>query len=618
MNWRHLQAFVWLRWRLMVNQWRRAGKINAVLMILVACAAIITSVPLFIGAIALGTHLIPEAQPAHLMYAWDGLVIGFLFFWCIGLITELQRSDPLSLFKFLHLPVSVHSAFLINYLSSLVRLTLIVFIPLMLGFSLALIYVKGIGLLPVLPLLAAFVLMVTGLTYQFQGWLASMMSNPRRRRTIVAGITMGFVLFFQLPNLLNLYSPWGTQRFARQSESLKEAMEQLDRTDKAENVDAIEHLRRQQELMKTHQVATQQAFRETAAHWEKMAALANLILPIGWLPLSVKAAAEGALLPSLLGILGMSLIGSGSLWRAYHTTIRQYQGQFTSRKGQPAPVGAPRPTIVSSPQTRRALLMEARLPGLSEPVSAVALGGFRALMRSPEAKMMLMTPLIMNAVFGSMLLNSRHQIPELTRPLVALGGMVFVLLGMLQLTGNQFGFDRDGFRVFVLSSAPRRDILLGKNLAFAPIVLMLSALLLALVQFLCPLRLDHLLSMIPQYLLMYLLFCLFTNLFSIYAPIYIPAGALKPANPRLRTVLLQLLMFLFLFPLTQVVSLLPLGVEAWARLMGWTDRAPICLVLSLVECVVVVFVYRVGLQWQGKLLQSRERDILECVTSRVP
>ena len=55
------------------------------------------------------------------------------------------------------------------------------------------------------------------------------------------------------------------------------------------------------------------------------------------------------------------------------------------------------------------------------------------------------------------------------RPLVAIGGMAFVLLGVVQMMANQFGFDRDGFRVFVLSAAPRRDILLGKNLAFAPL-----------------------------------------------------------------------------------------------------------------------------------------------------
>ena len=49
MNWRHLQAFVWLRWRLLVNQWRRAGAFNAVLMMIVSVAALVMAVPLFIG-----------------------------------------------------------------------------------------------------------------------------------------------------------------------------------------------------------------------------------------------------------------------------------------------------------------------------------------------------------------------------------------------------------------------------------------------------------------------------------------------------------------------------------------------------------------------------------------
>ena len=132
--------------------------------------------------------MIPKATPAQLMYAWDGVIVAFLFFWGIGLMTELQRTEPLSLSKFLHLPVSVNGAFLINYLSSLLRLSLIVFVPVMLGFSLALVWTKGISLLPVLPALAAFLLMVTALTYQFQGWLASLMSNPRRRRTVIVVI----------------------------------------------------------------------------------------------------------------------------------------------------------------------------------------------------------------------------------------------------------------------------------------------------------------------------------------------------------------------------------------------------------------------------------------------
>ena len=163
------------------------------------------------------------------MYAWDGLIVGFLFFWSIGLVTELQRTEPLSLSKFLHLPVSVNGAFLINYLSSLLRLSLIVFGPVMLGFGLALVYAKGMLLLPVLPSLAAFLLMVTALTYQFQGWLASLMSNPRRRRTVIVATTAIFILIAQLPNLLNFFAPWGAQQRADRSTALVEEMEKLNR-----------------------------------------------------------------------------------------------------------------------------------------------------------------------------------------------------------------------------------------------------------------------------------------------------------------------------------------------------------------------------------------------------
>src|SRR5258707_1188718 len=83
------------------------------------------------------------------------------------------------------------------------------------------------------------------------------------------------------------------------------------------------------------------------------------------------------------------------------------------------------------------------------------------------------------------------------------GGILLVLFGMLQLMANQFGFDRDGFRVFVLCAASRRDILLGKNLSFAPLALGLSALLVILVQVFCPLRLEHFLSMFPQLISMF-------------------------------------------------------------------------------------------------------------------
>ncbi len=65
------------------------------------------------------------------------------------------------------------------------------------------------------------------------------------------------------------------------------------------------------------------------------------------------------------------------------------------------------PSLTRASSDRRHFL-EARLPGLSEPVSAVALAGFRSLLRAPEAKMMLMTPLIMVRMVGFGALKRRR------------------------------------------------------------------------------------------------------------------------------------------------------------------------------------------------------------------
>ena len=610
MNRRHLQAFVWLRWRIMVNQWRRGGRVNAFLMIAATVAAVVTAVPLFFGTIALGAYAIPEAKPAHLMYAWDVLVAAFLLFWGIGLITELQRSDPLSLSKFLHLPVSADGAFLINYLSSLARLSLVVFGPIMSGFAVALVYDKGPSQLATPLLLAAFLLMVTALTYQFQGWLASLMSNPRRRRTIVVGATMGFILIFQLPNLLSLYAPWGAKPSAKSSTALVAELGKLQEKFQAGEFDAVEHLRRQNEAIEKNRVGRLEETRAGFETFEISARLANVVLPIGWLPFGVMTAAEGRFLPPVLGLLGMTLIGAVSLRRAYGTTVGMYQGKGTSRKARAEVVP------VARARGGRGRFMESHVLGLSEPVSAIALGGFRSLLRSPEAKMTLLTPIITSVIFGSMILRSRDSIPELIRPLMASGGMVFVLLGMLQIAGNQFGFDRDGFRVFVLCAARRRDILLGKNLSFAPIALALGGLQLVAVQVLCPMRVSHFLAMFPQFLSMFLMFSVFTNLMSIYTPIQVPAGALRGTGLKFSTAMVQFAMFIILFPLTQGVTLVPLGVEVLLRLSGWVDAAPVCLMLTLLECAALVGLYCLSLRWLGGLLQSREQSILETVTSK--
>ena len=169
MNGEHLRAFVWLHWRLRVNQLRRGGIANAVLMAVLAVLAFLLAAFLFVTFFLIGLFALDDVPARVVLYVWDGLVVAFLFFWLIGLITDLQRAEAVSLEKFMHLPVSLTGAFVLNYLSSLLRLSLIVFVPAMTGLGLGLVFSWGPVMLLVFPLLAGFLLMVTALTYQFQG-----------------------------------------------------------------------------------------------------------------------------------------------------------------------------------------------------------------------------------------------------------------------------------------------------------------------------------------------------------------------------------------------------------------------------------------------------------------
>src|SRR5437667_10221069 len=202
MNWHHFRAILWLRWWIWFNQLKRGGKVQLVIMAFFLVIALLAGIGFFFAGFVIGGLGLAQAPPIIQMAVWDGLVVIFLFSWTAGVVAELQRSESLSLEKLLHLPVSLTGAFLINYLATLVSLSMIVFLPAMTGLSLGLVFAKGPAMLLLLPLLAALVVAVTALTYQFQGWLASLMVNKRRRRTVIAVVTLVFVLFAQLPNLV--------------------------------------------------------------------------------------------------------------------------------------------------------------------------------------------------------------------------------------------------------------------------------------------------------------------------------------------------------------------------------------------------------------------------------
>ncbi len=607
MNREHLSAVLWLRWRLRVNQFRKAGTLNAALFIAFAVGCAVAAVVLLVvgflaGVLALG------GAPAYVhLFVWDGIAVALLFGWMIGLLSDLQRSEGLALDRFLHLPVSPAGAFLVNYLSSLGSLALVVFVPGMVGLIVGTAVTRGPLVLLELPLLAAGVFALTAVTYQFQGWLATLMADKRRRRTIIVLLTGGFILLAQAPSLINVFRPWeaATEPVTRRGERTVE----VGKAQAAGEITPEEANRRLKEINAEYEAArtgTSQRILDTTV---RGARLASTILPPGWVALGAEGIAGGAVLPALGGTLGLALIGTLSLWRAYRTTLRLYTGEFSA--GEQTATAAQPPF-----DPTRVQLVERRLPWVSEPASAVATAGFRALTRAPEAKMAFLAPVIVVVVFGGALASSGGSPPAAIRPLLAFGaGALVLLIAGLQLLANQFGYDRAGFRAYVLSPALRRDILLGKNLAVAPLVLGLGLAAFAVIGAVFPMRIDHYPAVVAQLVSAYLVLCLVSNVLAILTPLPLAPGSLQPASVKAGPILLQMLV-MPLLPLFTLPLLTPYGLEVLLDQLGVVTGVPISLPLSLVVLALVGLLYRHAIRWQGDWLTTREQKVLEVVTSR--
>ena len=270
---------------------------------------------------------------------------------------------------------------------------------------------------------------------------------------------------------------------------------------------------------------------------------------------------------------------------------------------------------MAKPEPAPAVFFERRLPWLSEQASAVALASFRSLLRAPESKLMLLSPFLIVIVLGSVLLGRRGAIPEAARPLIGIAAMGIILVTLIQMVGNQFAFDRNGFRVYVLSGAARKDILLGKNVAIAPVILGMAFLVVCVVQAIAPMRFDLFLAFIPQSISMYLLYCLLANVLSILSPIHIAAGSLRPKNMKLIPVLLHFAFF-FVMPVILGPATVPYGIEFLVEKLADVKGLPICLVLSLIEAGLMLLLYHFVVQWEGVYLQYREKQILDTVMSK--
>ena len=129
MNRSALAAILWLRWRLMYNQSLRRGGLGAVLAVLFAAGSAVVAAVCFTGALAAALSMARGASPASIEGIWFAVTCAFVFFWMIGLVTELQRAETIELERLMHLPVRLGPLFIVNYVASHFTPSIVVFVP---------------------------------------------------------------------------------------------------------------------------------------------------------------------------------------------------------------------------------------------------------------------------------------------------------------------------------------------------------------------------------------------------------------------------------------------------------------------------------------------------------
>jgi len=660
----HFQTFVWLRWRIRSNQLRHGSAIGKALAAILLISFAIVVLGLFVVGGILGAF-VPRLVPVENYFLfWDGFIALFCLIWVIYVATDIQRSDAITFDRILHLPVSFSQAFAINYLSSLMSMTFVSLCTFCVGFILGSCFSIGsIALLFFVPF-TVFAIAITALTYQLQGWLAAIMSNPRRRQMVMILVPLCIIVVTQIPAIF-------ATRFARNEsqrnrieampappvvvtpqtlpgiESVVSEVEPQESTDskatpneptaniadqeqaalaaanereneaeqKAGDAEAQRERREQRELARA----------EGSALWLNRIRQANLYFPPLWMAGCVESIVSGTMHVLWL-TLAMALVGLVSLRRNYRQTLRFYKGETDSRaSGTVRNVAETRanlsgPALASEPRAsdrKRLRLVEREIPFVSNETSAVIAMTLQSMIRAPEVKLYLLLPLIVPFVlFGVVQAWQLPPIDELKAAIVVgfSACSMFITSGML---GNLFAYDRAGFRAFVLSPIRRDRILLARNLATAPFLLLQTFLLALAFAIFFGMAIDKLLCSVLLSATILPLYCLLTNVMSILTPFPLAVGSIQPKQFNLVPVLFSLVLSMFM-PAITGLALLPLGLE-WLLERYFPSIAviPIALLLSIPWLIGSILAYRWLLPWEGKLLVKREKELLRVVTSKI-
>lgn len=615
MNLSQLMALAKLRFKLTTNQIKKSGKLNTIIAtIFYAIGAILVATSFFIAA-TLGALFYSRTDPFSMVMMWNIVAALFLFMWIVQLIGELQQTELISLDKLLHLPVSLRGAFFLNYTSTFFCGTFLFFAPMMLGMCVGMMIGLGWHMAISIPLVLSFLFLVTSLTHQLRGWLGGLMENKRSKGTIGAFLIILIIVATQIPNLV-----MQTLRTSRedaeeivQTQMDEERLTALALLDAAKPLDSPTAQSKTWEVLELNtEFRDRKSRRRAIAKKARREQLADTIktvdkyFPPGWMPLGIFNAYQGRFIQGILGSLGMFAIGLISFTLSYRSSMRKYTG-FAKRKPKTQAKPKPAPNLD---------FMFKDIPFCSDSISNVTLASFRGLIRSPETKMMLIMPIVLAMLgFAYFFSGSDITIPQEFWPCVPIGAIALTMFSIASSTFNQFGMDRDGFRAFVLSPVERRDILIGKNLALAPIAAGVAVLLLIVLQFIFPCGPLFFLANLIQIPCNYLLYCLAGNTASIYFPMGIKRGTMQPVNPKFLPMLILVIATFMLPSLLLVPTMVAVSIPMLLEFnFGWNADL-LYLIATIAQIALTVALYAYVVKFQGYWLWVREPKILDQVAN---
>ena len=621
--------FVWLRWRIQFNQLSKSSALGKVIAALMLVAFVMAAFAALATGTALGIFLPRLMAREYYFLLWNGLIAVTCIMWLFYLIADLQRSEAITFDRLLHLPISFSQVFAINYVSSWLGLHTLSLTGLGFGFIVGSAFSLGpIALLFFLPFIA-FLIALTALTYQFQGWIATLMSNPRKRRAILIGLPFVLVALIQVPAIVIGRFSDRDERQAQVAEPEPKPPEVVIPETKTPDLDGEAVVASPEsptedptETKETNAIAEEMRRAEvqaaSKAALDKLISrvrLANLVIPPLWLAGSIDSILAGNL--HVLWLTPMMLLVAWlSLRSNYRATMRFYKGETDARAATTSRRTKNDLAMGKSGTARRSRWIEFGLPGLHDETNAVLGLTWQSMLRAPEVKLYLLLPFITPFIlFGALQAWKIPQVDELKAGLVVVASAVTMLMAA-GLISNQFGFDRTGFRAFVLSPIRRDRILLARNIAIAPFLLIQAGLLATAVSFYFGLPFDKLFCAVILTAAMLPTFCLLMNLMSILTPFALAAGSIQPQQLNFIPLMTNMGLSMFM-PIIVGFTLMPLGLEWLLDQAVVASRwFPFALLLSVPWVGFSFWLYAKVIPWQGKLLSRREQEILRVVTSK--